>query len=177
MRKLLIFVIESKSEKENSDGIYLKETLEHFYEYDKMNTLIKFVFMNGKGNYDKKSVVKKIEDFVKQAKAVNKDTQETVFYMFDKDETVASNADVIFNKTVSDYCVQKGYDIIWMNKNVEDVYLGNEIDGKLKVREAAKFKNNKVITSVDIKKLSRKGADLRHTSNILLELDKVLSRK
>ena len=159
MRKLLIFVIESKSEKENSDGIYLKETLEHFYEYDK------------------KSVVKKIEDFVKQAKAVNKDTQETVFYMFDKDETVASNADVIFNKTVSDYCVQKGYDIIWMNKNVEDVYLGNEIDGKLKVREAAKFKNNKVITSVDIKKLSRKGADLRHTSNILLELDKVLSRK
>ena len=64
MRRLVIFVIETKSDKENSDGVYLRETLEHLYEYDRSNTIVKFVFMNGKGNYNKSSVVNKIDSYM-----------------------------------------------------------------------------------------------------------------
>ena len=67
MRRLVIFVIETKSDKENSDGVYLRETLEHLYEYDRSNTIVKFVFMNGKGNYNKSSVVNKIDSYIKDS--------------------------------------------------------------------------------------------------------------
>ena len=45
MRQLLIFVAESKSENENSDGVYLRETLNYYYEFNRNQTIIKFVFI------------------------------------------------------------------------------------------------------------------------------------
>ena len=74
MRRLVIFVIETKSDKENSDGVYLRETVERLYEYDRGNTIVKFVFMNGKGNYNKSSVVNKIYSYIDDAKDVDRDT-------------------------------------------------------------------------------------------------------
>ena len=60
MRQLLIFVVESKSENENSDGVYLRETLNYYYEFNRNQTIIKFVFMNRKGNYNKRNIINKI---------------------------------------------------------------------------------------------------------------------
>lgn len=59
MRQLLIFVAESKSENENSDGVYLRETLNYYYEFNRNQTIIKFVFMNGKRNYNKRNIITK----------------------------------------------------------------------------------------------------------------------
>lgn len=177
MRQLLIFVAESKSENENSDGVYLRETLNYYYEFNRNQTIIKFVFMNGKRNYNKRNIINKINNYIKNAKITNKDTIIHVFYIFDKDNNFTSNADRIFNKNVIEYCHKNGYSIIWMNKNIEDVCLHHEVEKRQKTKEASKFKTSYAIHSIDKKKLSQESANTRHTSNILIELDKVLHRK
>ena len=42
MRKLLIFVIEGNSKLHNSDGKYIRATLDNFYSYDRYNDLMYF---------------------------------------------------------------------------------------------------------------------------------------
>ena len=58
----LIFVVETNS-KCKSDWIYIKSTIEKFYQFDTANTKFSVVYMNGKGNYannDKKYQTVKI---------------------------------------------------------------------------------------------------------------------
>ena len=177
MRRLVIFVIETKSDKENSDGVYLRETVEHLYEYDRSNTIVKFVFMNGKGNYNKSSVVDKIDSYIEDSKEIDKDTVCSVLYVFDKDNNDTSRDDESFNRSVVNFCKRNGYLLIWMNKNIEEAYWKQEINHKQKVTMAGKFKKTNEITKVDVTTLSVPKASRRYTSNILLELDKVLDRK
>ena len=177
MRRLVIFVIETKSDKENSDGVYLRETVEKLYEYDRSNTIVKFVFMNGKGNYNKSSVVNKMDSYIEHAKEIDKDTICSVLYVFDKDNDDTSRRDENFNAGVVDFCNCNGYQLIWMNKNIEEVYWKQEASNKQKVTMAGKFKKTSQITKVDVATLSVSKAHRRYTSNILLELDKVLDRK
>lgn len=177
MRKLIIFVIETKSDKENSDGVYLRETLEHLYEYDRSNTIVKFVFMNGKGNYNKSSVVNKIKAYVKDSKKIDSNTICSVLYVFDKDNSDTSREDEIFNRNVMEHCNKNGYLLVWMNKNIEEAYWKQEVDHKQKVRMAGKFKTTNEISKIDVARLSAPKANRRYTSNVLLELDKVLERK
>ena len=177
MRRLVIFVIETKSDKENSDGVYLRETVERLYEYDRGNTIVKFVFMNGKGNYNKSSVVNKIYSYIDDAKDVDRDTVCSVLYVFDKDNSDTSPDDENFNQSVVDFCNRNGYLLIWMNKNIEEAYWKQEVNHKQKVAMAGKFKKTNGITKVDVTTLSVPEANRRYTSNVLLELDKVLDRK
>jgi len=46
----LIFVVET-NKKCNSDWIYIKETIEHFYLYDRIKVKLSVVYMDGRGNY------------------------------------------------------------------------------------------------------------------------------
>lgn len=177
MRRLVIFVIETKSDKENSDGVYLRETIEHLYEYDRSNTIVKFVFMNGKGNYNKSTVVNKIDSYIKDSKKIDKDTVCSVLYVFDKDNSDTSRDDENFNASVVDFCNRNGYLLIWMNKNIEEAYWKQEVNHKQKVTMAGKFKKTNEITKVSVAALSVPKANRRYTSNVLLELDKVLDRK
>ena len=45
----LVFVVET-NKKCNSDWIYIKDTAEHFYEYDRTQIKFSTVYMDGKGN-------------------------------------------------------------------------------------------------------------------------------
>ena len=46
----LIFAVES-NQKSKSDWIYIKETIDHFYRYDRAHVKFSPVYMDGKGNY------------------------------------------------------------------------------------------------------------------------------
>lgn len=46
----LIFVVET-NKKCNSDWIYIKDTVEHVYEYDRTQVKFSPVYMDGKGKY------------------------------------------------------------------------------------------------------------------------------
>lgn len=49
----LIFVVETNS-KCKSDWIYIKDTIERFYQYNQTQVKFSPVYMDGKGKYDKK---------------------------------------------------------------------------------------------------------------------------
>ena len=49
----LVFVLETNKQC-NSDWIYIKDTIEHFYEYERTQVKFSPLYMNGKGNYRKK---------------------------------------------------------------------------------------------------------------------------
>ena len=46
----LIFVVETRKTC-NSDWIYIKDTVEHFYSYERTELKLTPIYMDGKGNY------------------------------------------------------------------------------------------------------------------------------
>ena len=59
MGKQLIFVVETTKQCK-SDWIYIKETIDYFYSYDRSNTKITPIYMGGKDKYkNKQSEIKR----------------------------------------------------------------------------------------------------------------------
>ena len=65
----LIFAVETNKNC-NSDWIYIKDTIEQFYEYDRTQLKLSVVYMDGKKKNKKK--VKEIEKLISQYKAASK---------------------------------------------------------------------------------------------------------
>ena len=64
MKHMIIFCLESKNPQENSDGIYIRETLDKFYLYDKHETIIRYIYMNGKSNFVCEKATRLIKKFI-----------------------------------------------------------------------------------------------------------------
>ena len=71
----LVFVVET-NKKCNSDWIYIKDTIEHFYKYDKAHVKFTPVYMDGRGKYEKKE--KEIKNWIKQYASMTKANQTKV---------------------------------------------------------------------------------------------------
>ena len=54
MKQLFVFCVESQDSRHDSDGLYIKQALDYFYQIDQHKTIIRFVYMKGKYNYAKK---------------------------------------------------------------------------------------------------------------------------
>lgn len=169
----LVFVVET-NKKCNSDWIYIKDTIEHFYVYDKAHVRFTPVYMDGRGNYEKKE--KEISKWIKQYASMTRTNQTKVIYCFDCDDYDLKADDKAFLDKVEKYCQTKGYDFVWFCKDVECVYMGEKVANSDKKDKAVIFKEKKLITKVDEQKLS--GASYKKdTSNIMNVLDKHLERK
>lgn len=169
----LIFVVETDS-KSKSDWMYIKNTIDFFYEYDKAHVRLSPVYMGGKGNYRKRE--KEVSNLIKQYAAASKTNETKVIYCFDCDDYDSIPADMDFLKNAKQYCERQGADFVWFCKDIERVYLDKKVENKQKKIEAAKFKQKKLITGIDIRKLEVTGYR-NNTSNIMKILDKYLSRK
>lgn len=169
----LIFVVET-NKKCKSDWIYIKDTIDRFYQYNQAQVKLSTVYMNGKGNYKNKE--KEILSLISQYASTSKTNQSKVIYCFDCDDYDIKQDDSAFLRNAQQYCSTKGYDLIWFCKDVERVYLGREVEDSKKKGEAATFKEKKLITNVEARNLS--GASYKaNTSNIMSILDKYLTRK
>ena len=104
-----IFVVETNKGCK-SDWIYIKETINHFYNYDN-NVKLSEVYMDGKGRYKYKE--KEIRSLVSQYKATSKDNQSKVIYCFDCDNYDTNQNDAMFLKNTRQYCKEKGYECVW----------------------------------------------------------------
>lgn len=158
----LIFVVEANKSCK-SDWIYIKSTIDHFYEYDRTKVKLSPVYMDGRGKYKKKE--KEVNSLISQYSKAAKGNQSKVIYCFDCDKYDNKNDDLNFLKTVKKYCDDKGYDFIWFCKDVEQVYLGKKVDNSQKKRESARFKRNNMITKVNPQSLSVESYKV-NTSNI-----------
>lgn len=173
MRKLVIFVVESKSKDIDSDGVYIRNTLDHFYTFNKHETITKFVFMDGKGNYNSPKVIKNIEKHIKSFKEASYE----VIYVCDTDQINRSQEHVKNLKKINDFCKRNKYRLILMNYDVEDVYWGTQVEKKQKIKEAIRFASSKQIEKVVEKNLMNRNCTERHKSNILCVLDEIFERK
>ena len=69
MGSQFIFVVET-NKKCQSDWIYIKDTIEQFYSYNRTQVKLNKVYMDGKGNYKKKQ--KEIQKQISQYGAASK---------------------------------------------------------------------------------------------------------
>lgn len=169
----LIFVVETKKTCK-SDWIYIKDTIDRFFEYNQTQVKLSPVYMDGKGKYKTKE--KEIKSLVNQYAATAKTNQSKVIFCFDCDDYDLENADKEFLKEAKRYCADKGYDFIWFCKDIERVYIGRKVADNQKKKEAATFKEKKLIQKVDEKSLQVDNYR-SNSSNILKVIGTYLSRK
>ena len=167
----LIFVVETDN-KCKSDWIYIKDTIEYFYEYDRTDIKLSPVYMNGKGRYKNKE--KEIQGLISQYR--NKSNISKVLYCFDCDDYDKKPEDSNFLETAKKYCDYKGYEFVWFCKDIEHVYIGNQIDDSKKKKTAADFKVKKLIKKLDSKRL-KSDCYKTETSNLMNVLAKYAELK
>lgn len=167
MGSQFIFVVETNS-KCQSDWIYIKDTIEQFYSYNRTQVKLNKVYMDGKGNYKKKQ--KEIQKQISQYKAASKSNHSKVIYCFDCDDYDFDSEVRNFLENAQKYCAENGYEFVWFCKDIEQVYLGKQVEDAHKKAEAAAFKNKKLIMNIRVNQLS--GNSYRvGTSNLMCVLD------
>ena len=165
----LIFAVET-NKKCNSDWIYIKDTIEYFYSYERTQVKFSVVYMDGKGNYNSKKKEKEIKSLASQYSSTSNTNRSRVIYCFDCDDYDSKMDDLKFLEEAKKYCDEHEYDFVWFCKAVEQVYIGKKVDDSQKKKEAATFKAKKQINSIDSKKLLMKNYR-NNTSNIMNVLD------
>ena len=150
MGRQFIFVVET-NKKCQSDWMYIKDTIEHFYAFDRTQVKLSVVYMDGRGNYEKKE--KDVQNLISQYKAAYKKNQSRVIYCFDCDNFDTNAEDENFLKNAKQYCEENGYGFVWFCRDIEQVYIGKQVEKSKKQKEAATFKAKKLIMDVNADKL------------------------
>lgn len=169
----LIFVVETNA-RCKSDWIYIKDTIEHFYQYDRTQIKLSCVYLDGKGKYEKKR--KDVSSLISQYASTSRTNRSKAIYCFDCDDYDSSPADLEFLRRAQQYCICHEADFVWFCRDIECVYLGKKVDKSRKKTESAGFKLKKLINKVDDKRLSASSYQA-DTSNIMSILDRYLPRK
>lgn len=167
----LILCVEANSQSK-SDYIYIKETIDYFYEYG-LDVKISPVYMNGKGNYNSRKIMKKINELISQYKG---NGLSQVIYFIDVDHYLNDPQDQSFLKEIESFCSQNKYNLVWFVKDIEDVYLGQTIKDNHKIKYASLFKAKKQIKDINTSMISSY-TKRANSSNILKVLDQYLNRK
>ena len=166
--KLLVLCVET-NEEADTDPKYIDKTIRHFYIVDN-DISIKYVRMNGKGNYNKRSVIKQINE------KLSGDFDETcIAYCIDIDN-LADNEAVEQNKKIKEYCERLKYKFIWFCRDIEEVYLHKRVNKTEKKRESIRFSHLHNLGKATEVSLSSK-SEIQYKSNLLLVLDNFMIRK
>ena len=157
----LILVLETRPSC-NSDYRYIKATIDYFYKPRSFS--IKPVYAKNKSELVKQDT--KIEEIIKRYVGVSK-----VVVCADYDcETSPENT------VLESYCNEHGYDLVWMNTNIEHVYL-NKTSVKNKEKESVNFlrKSEKILAKLT--NLSEPNPlNLTPSTNLIVVLDKYLEK-
>lgn len=169
---LALFVVETNKDN-NSDWLYINTFLKSFYEMG--NSVLRPVYLNGKGNYKKASVKAEIDRKSNQYLSQKPiDGTIRVFYCIDTDD-LSRTAKAAENKRkaeeIKNYCVGKGYGFIWFHEVIEQVFVRKRVKDKEKKAVAKQFAKNGSIL-FDIRELRCNDYDgcKAGTSNIDLVL-------
>ena len=179
-RLQLIIVLETNSE-EGTDSLYFHSTLDHYFQRKDLNgneVNIQYVFLNGKQNYNSKTVVDKINNYSSMFNDWEDEKGESqVIYCLDTDSLDKEYKGGSFFRNVQDYCQTNNYDLVWFCKNAENVFLNVEPETlSNKILSAITFARNGKISNVKENNLSKHEIEYG-CSNILLILSKYLIKK
>ncbi len=166
----IIFVVETNKQNE-SDYIYIRSVLKSWYCIMSRNDIkiSKPVYMDGKGNYDKKTVC----DAIEKKKKEYKNGSSHVIFCFDTDKYDSNQEALEEFKKEKCYCDNNGYDFVWFCHDVEEVFLGKSVAKNEKKEKAREYERNKGIENLDKKALEAKTPSTRR-SNLVLILNKYI---
>ena len=170
----LIFCVECNKQFP-TDYIYIKNTINHFYNYDRSAVKLTQVYMNGKGNYSSAKIQREIVENIKKYETTSKQNESVVIYCLDCDDYDKKPEDLRFLKSTEDYCNRNGYRFVWFCKDIEDVYWGRRVSKGEKVGLATTFASGNKVAGVDISIL-RENTYKMCRSNLCSVLDEVLSK-
>ena len=163
----LILMAETKT-KDGSDYKYIKEFINEYYGI--RGNKLSPIPLHGKANYRKKAKI--IEQYV--AGYIG---ESYVIIFIDIDSPTYNMDQKFLNQEIIDYCNKMGYQLVWFNKSIENVFLGKIIK-KNKEKEADDFLRKNKIKKVDLNKMSvpyfnysREGE-----SNIKVILDRIFNK-
>ena len=158
----LIIVSETRSSC-RSDYKYIKSAIDYFYHF--MGQKLTPLYARTKSE-----LINKEKEIIKaktRYKGVSK-----VIIVTDFDDVTNP-----LNKKIAIYCKEHGYDLVWMNRTIEEVFL-NKIVHKEKGKEADNYlkRANKILSTIST--LFDEDPLMRNpSSNLLVILDKYLKRK
>ena len=90
---------------------------------------------------------------ISQYSKVSKGNKSNVIYCFDCDNFDTNAEDENFLKNAKQYCEENGYGFVWFCRDIEQVYIGKQVEKSKKQKEAATFKAKKLIMDVNADKL------------------------
>ncbi len=164
---LYIFLVETSSESK-SDERYIKSLIDLRYNY--YGHKLKFIYLKGKYNYSRKEF--EIRKWKTKYNGLSK-----VFMCIDLDNDTSQLNNSILNEKIFSYCCIHGYELIWFYENIEQVFLGKNVDNSSKKQEAIKFYRSNKIKSINLDNLSHDEVLRKKTSNIIKILDNYLNLK
>lgn len=177
----LIFVEETQEENK-SDDLYISAVLRTFFLKEDKNgeeVVINKVFLNGKQNYNDEKKLAHINNLKCMFSSNSEEEVKTkVIYFIDTDCYKKKFEEGSFFNNVCIFCIEKGFDLCWFSKNVEDVFLkrvANNNDDKTELAKNyirdAKMEENIKKLPLNCKTYTKQG------SNVFSVLDKYLKRK
>ena len=165
--KRLLFCVET-TKGANTDYTYITETIRHYF-VESSKIVIRPVYMESKTRYKSRAILADI-----QRQSGSADT--SVIYCIDTDDYDTSAETKKLLDEIQKYCNEKGNDLVFFCRDVEDVFCGQQVSDTQKRQYAARFRSSQAIRNVEIRRLEKKEYQ-RHCSNILNVLGKYYKRK
>ena len=164
MHKMIeLIIIKETRSSSKSDWMYIKSTIDYYYK--PRSCSLKKIFAKTKTELIKQDA--KISILINNTQRSSK---VIICADYDRDEEI--------NSIIKKYCTDNLFDLAWMNLDVEDVYLGRQVSKNNKTNEAISFQKMSDKLLPKLKNLNiNDPLNSRHSSNILIILDKYLERK
>lgn len=169
MSRQVLLCVETNSTA-RTDYQYIESTIKRFYVNDR-KIRYRAIFLGSKTKYNAKDKVKEINENIKKFPG-----ETAVIYFIDVDDYDISPETKKLYDEIKKYCDNNGYDFVFFDRDVEDVFIGKSVSSKEKVKVVADFKTKQLINNVDEKNLKAE-THRKHCSNILNVLDKYWKRK
>ena len=166
----MIFCVETNKQAA-TDTVYISELISFLYKKDN-KVKISNIFMGTKSKYNSPKILREIQ------KKTNdyKHGKTKVIYCVDTDDYESNYDHQQEYKNVSNFCKEKGYDLVWFCHDVEEVFLGKRVPDSEKIITADGFRRNKNIESIKLNAFNCSDFK-KSTSNIITVLDNYLERK
>jgi len=164
--KQIILVLESKSHND-SDYMYVRTFIRKQLK-DKTNIKNTSLPMNGKDNYNSKSLQSRIKQEIKKYKH----GKSVVLIGYDTDNIDMVSKDDLYDKRITEFCKLKGYYPVFFCRDVEEVFLGKRIS-KNKTKEAIRFLRSGGIDKIKTENFYSENKRIGK-SNLCLVLERVL---
>ena len=162
-----LFCVET-DKRARTDEIYIKETLNRFFEAIPNTVRIGFIFMHGKSNYNSDATKGEIR---KLTQMFRKNGKTVVMYCIDTDKYESNQNHKRELEEIQRFCTERDYELIWFCHDVEEVYIGHSVADAEKKDIAETFKRREMIKDADIANFSSETM-AKNKSNIICVLKK-----